>query len=130
MSVNTRAFVLNRFSCIQLFATLWTLWSPPGSSVHGILQPRILEWVAMPSSRGSSRHRDPTCISCVSCIGRWSLHRSAAGEVHEHSTHSRHFCFRPSVIFRVNENRKTLILFYLPLFHIQCFSFLCVNPSF
>ena len=29
-------------------------WSPPGSSVHGILQARILEWVAMPSSRGSS----------------------------------------------------------------------------
>ena len=29
--------------------------SPPGSSVHGILQARILEWVAMPSSRGSSR---------------------------------------------------------------------------
>ena len=28
--------------------------SPPGSSVHGILQARILEWVAMPSSRGSS----------------------------------------------------------------------------
>ena len=26
-------------------------WSPPGSSVHGILQARILEWVAMPSSR-------------------------------------------------------------------------------
>ena len=32
--------------------------SPPGSSVHGILQARILEWVAMPSSRGSSRPRD------------------------------------------------------------------------
>ena len=31
--------------------------SPPGSSVHGILQARILEWVAMPSSRGSSRPR-------------------------------------------------------------------------
>ena len=29
-------------------------WSPPGSSVHGILQARVLEWVAMPSSRGSS----------------------------------------------------------------------------
>ena len=29
--------------------------SPPGSSVHGILQARILQWVAMPSSRGSSR---------------------------------------------------------------------------
>ena len=34
----------------------------PGSSVHGILQARILEWVAMPSSRGFSRPRDQTCI--------------------------------------------------------------------
>ena len=34
--------------------------SPPGSSVHGIFQARILEWVAMPSSRGSSQPRDPT----------------------------------------------------------------------
>ena len=33
-------------------------YSPPGSSVHGILQARILEWVAVPSSRGSSRPRD------------------------------------------------------------------------
>ena len=31
--------------------------SPPGSSVHGILQAKILEWVAMPSSRGSSQPR-------------------------------------------------------------------------
>ena len=42
--------------------------SPPGSSVHGILQARILEWIAMPSSRGPSRARDWTRISCVSCI--------------------------------------------------------------
>ena len=42
--------------------------SPPGSSVHGILQARILEWVAMSSSRGSSRPRDRTLISCGSCI--------------------------------------------------------------
>ena len=41
--------------------------SPPGSFVHGILQARILEWVAMPSSRGSSRPRDRTCVSCDSC---------------------------------------------------------------
>ena len=40
--------------------------SPPGSSVHGILQARTLEWVAMPSSRGSSRPRDQTCNSCSS----------------------------------------------------------------
>ena len=32
--------------------------NPPGSSVHGILQARILEWVAMPSSRGSSQARE------------------------------------------------------------------------
>ena len=35
------------------FAPLWT-YSPPGSSVHGILQARVLEWVAVSSSRGSS----------------------------------------------------------------------------
>ena len=39
--------------------------SPPGSSVHGILQARTLEWVAMPSSRGSFQPRDWTCTSCV-----------------------------------------------------------------
>ena len=39
--------------------------SRPGSSVHGILQARILEWVAMPASRGSSPPRDRTCASCL-----------------------------------------------------------------
>ena len=42
--------------------------SSPDSSVHGILQARILEWVTMPSFRGSSRSRDQTKISCVFCI--------------------------------------------------------------
>ena len=40
----------------------------PGSSVHGILQERILEWVAMPSSRESLWYRDRACISGGSCI--------------------------------------------------------------
>ena len=44
--------------------------SPQGSSVHGILQARILEWVAISFSRGSSRPRDQTHVSCVSCTGR------------------------------------------------------------
>ena len=44
--------------------------SPPGSSVHGIFQARILEWVAVPSSKRSSQPRDKTHISYVSCIGR------------------------------------------------------------
>ena len=43
-------------------------YSPPGSSVHGIFQARILEWIAISSSRGSSRPRDQTRVSCGSCI--------------------------------------------------------------
>ena len=43
-------------------------YSLPGSSVHGILQARILEWVAMPSSRGSSWPRDQTYVSCVPAL--------------------------------------------------------------
>ena len=39
--------------------------SPPGLSVHGILQARILEWVAIPSSRGSSQPRDWTQVSHI-----------------------------------------------------------------
>ena len=60
------------------FSRVWLCdlkdYSPPGSSVHGILQARILEWVAMPSTRGSSRPRGQNCISCVSCIDRWVLY--------------------------------------------------------
>ena len=48
-------------------------YSLPRSSVHGILQARILEWVVMPASRGSSRPRDRTRVSYGSCIGRWAL---------------------------------------------------------
>ena len=56
-----------------------TLWEPldctlPGSSVHGISQARMLEWVAIPFSRGPSRARDQIHVSCVSCIGRQILY--------------------------------------------------------
>ena len=40
-------------------------YSIPGSSIHGIFQARILEWVAISYSRGSSWSRDGTCISCI-----------------------------------------------------------------
>ena len=50
----------------------------PGSSVHGISQARILEWVAIPFSRASSRPRERTRIFC---IGRWILYCQACGEV-------------------------------------------------
>ena len=39
--------------------------SLPGSSAHGILQARILEWVAIPFARGSSQPRDQTQVSCI-----------------------------------------------------------------
>ena len=52
-------------SRVRLFATLWMVGSLPGSSVHGILQIRILEWVASPFSRGSSHPRDRTQVSCI-----------------------------------------------------------------
>ena len=48
--------------------------SPPVSSVRGILQVRILEWIAMLSSRGSSWPRDSTPVSYVSCMDRQVLH--------------------------------------------------------
>ena len=57
--------------------------SPPGSSVHGILQVRILEWVAMPSSR------DQTRISYVSCIDRWDFYHQR--HLRSPQTHSLHW---------------------------------------
>ena len=75
------------------FFAIWTWWvmrakslqscltlcnpvdcNPPGSSVQGILQARILEWVGISFSRVSSWPRDPTHISYVSCIGKWVLY--------------------------------------------------------
>ena len=44
-------------------------YSPPGSSLHGILQPGIVEWVAIPFSRGSSQPRDQTQVSHI--VGRF-----------------------------------------------------------
>ena len=85
--------------------------SPPGSSVHGILQARILEWVAMPSSRGSSWARNWTSVSWGSCItGRFFTHW-ATWEIHAKSTNPRlNIC-----------SSDTLLPFFVhvtfPLFH-------------
>ena len=57
--------VLSHFSHVQLFFSPMDC-SPPSSSVHGILQARILDWDAMPSSRWSSKPRDQTGVSCIS----------------------------------------------------------------
>ena len=79
--------MLSHFSCVRLFVTPWTVahqaplsmgfsrweyWS--GSSVHGILQARTLEWVAVSFSRRSSRPSDQTSGSYVSCTGSQVLY--------------------------------------------------------
>ena len=69
MRIYVCACVLSHFSCVWLCNPMDR--SPPGSSVHGISQARILEWVAMPFSRGSSQPRDQTQVSYISCIDRW-----------------------------------------------------------
>ena len=67
---------------LQLYLTLCDHkdCSPLGSSAHGILQAKILEWVAVPSSRGSSWRRDGTHVSYGSCIGRRILYHWASPE--------------------------------------------------
>ena len=60
--------MLTCFHCVQLYDPMDC--SPSGSSFHGILQARILEWVAMPFSRGSSWSRDWTHVSFVTWTGR------------------------------------------------------------
>ena len=58
--------MISCFSCAHLFETMdCTL---PGPSLHGIFPAKILEWVAMHSSKGSSQPKDQTCIFCVSWI--------------------------------------------------------------
>ena len=66
------------FCMLSCYSRVWLFCdpmdcSPPSSSVHGILQARIPEWVVMPSSRGSSQPRS-NLVSYVSCIGRQVLY--------------------------------------------------------
>ena len=63
------------YACMHTrsFQSCSTLWnsvacSLPDSPIHGVLQARILKWVAMPSSRESALPRDQIWISCSSCI--------------------------------------------------------------
>ncbi|KAM9706767.1 acyl-CoA-binding domain-containing protein 6 isoform 8-T10 [Dama dama] len=57
-------------------------FGPPDSSDHGILQARVLEWVAMPSSRGSFPPSDQTRVSSISCIVRQILNHCDTWKAH------------------------------------------------
>ena len=65
-------------SWMQLFDLM--VCSAPGSSVQEILQARVLDWVAISSSRGSSQPRDQTWVSCMSCVGKWIHYHRATWE--------------------------------------------------
>ena len=88
-------------SCVQL---LWPMdCSPPGSSVHGIFQARLLKGVAISSSRGSFRSQDRTLISCVSCLVGRFFTTEPPGKPNVHRKCSRHKIRR---FFHLRENKK------------------------
>ena len=71
--------------CASSLSHAWlfvSLWTAPGSSIHGISQARILEWVAISSSRQSSWPGDWTHVSSVSCIAGGFFTHWAIGEAH------------------------------------------------
>ena len=100
--------------CAQLCPTFYDLkdGSPPSSSIHGIFQARILEWVAISYSRGSSKPRDQTSVSCVSCIGRWILYHCATWEVLR--------SLRVGIKQRVQYVFETLEFFLNKLIEVKC----------
>ena len=69
-------------SCVKLCHPIDC--SLPGSSVHGIFQVRILEWVAISLSSRSSWPRGWTHVSCISCIGRGLLYHCVTWQAHIH----------------------------------------------
>ena len=75
--------------CAQLYPTLCDPMgcSPPGSSVHGISQASILEWVAISFSRRSSRSKDWSRISCISCLAGGFFTTSATWEARDWPGH-------------------------------------------
>ena len=87
---NNYTYVLSCFNHVQLCNP--TDCSPSGFSVHGVLQARTLGWIAMPSSRGSSRPTDRTQISY---IGRWILY-------HLNNQGSPDFSLTPASVFSLS----------------------------
>ena len=104
--------------------------SPPGSSVHGIFQARILEWVAIFSSRGSSWARDQTRVFYVSCIGRRVLYPLCHPWII-------HWMYMPNLLiivifcilihkenitisFNICSNMNIIPLFYFLIVHVGC----------
>ena len=82
-------YMLSHFNCVWLCDLMDH--SPGGSSVHGILQARKMEWVAMPSSRGSSLSRDWTHVSYPPALAGGFFTTSTTGQLHNLRIHLPHF---------------------------------------
>ena len=122
-------------SCVCVLSCFVSVWlcdlmdhSPPGFSVHGILQARILEWVAMPTSRGPSWRKDWTHIFYVPWTDRQVLYHqrhlgSPLCNSHAHilkwslPSLVRHYCIHPSIM---NLVRLCKGLFFHDIFKEQC----------
>ena len=103
------------WSVAQLCLTLCDLMncSPPSSSVHGILQARTLEQVAISFFRGSSWSRNQTHVSCASCIGRQILYHWATEENH---------------YLTCSNKKKLLWCYYTNVISDSCRSFIPSSP--
>ena len=81
-TIQSSFFISSVLRYAQLCPTLCDpmVYSLPGSSAHGILQARMLKWIAISLSRRSSRSRDQNRGFCVSCIGRQILYHCTTWE--------------------------------------------------
>ena len=92
---------------VKLFQLCLTLCDPkdcslPGSSIHGMFQARILEWVAISSPRGPSHPKDGTRVPLISSIGRQILYHCITREVPE-SPHMIviHISIKATVLYQI-----------------------------
>ena len=83
---------------VKVTQSCQTLWDPRDYTVHGILQARILECVAFPSSRGSSQPRDQTQVSCIASrlLTNWAIR-----EAYQSSAYLRLLIFLLAVLIPV-----------------------------
>ena len=96
--------------------------SPPGSSVHEILQARMLEWVATSFSRGSSQPRGQTRVFCISCFGRRILyHQHHLGRCLINTAFISNIFITIVSFSRTDETKDTnkFLLFFLLLFLLE-----------
>ena len=93
-------------TCSVAYNSLWPMdYSPPGSTVHGILQARILEWVAISYSRRPSLPRHRTRVSCVSCSGGKILYHWATWEAPSKSVYP---CLNKLSLYFLNHSTSPL----------------------